>query len=196
VLVQKTLDFGGKVSKLVSLSASYASVQFYKYLIREKYDLPREQQLLDFIEHKPPHFDSRVFELPSNAEIVNNLIWRARIDFRRNSIATLAQAHFNQKQLNGVNTKQMLKMLTDLNDRWEDKPLWYRVGVYAKKERYLKEVEVKGEIVSASRTRIVSRNVELTREYTLEQETWILAKFWPSTCNSYPFDPATEKSTA
>jgi len=39
-------------------------------------------------------------------------VWRARIDFRRNSISTLAQAHFSPKVLHGVNTKQMLVMLT------------------------------------------------------------------------------------
>jgi tRNA(His) 5'-end guanylyltransferase len=48
-LLQKTLDFGGKVNKLITLSASFASVQFYKHLIRQKYELPQDQRVLLFI---------------------------------------------------------------------------------------------------------------------------------------------------
>jgi len=193
-LVQKTLDFGGKVSKLVSLSAGYASVQFHKHLVRAT---EGDERLLNFIEFHPPHFDSRVFELPTNAEIVNNLTWRSRIDFRRNSIATMAQAHFSPRELHGVNTKQMLKMLEEKNDRWEDAPRWYRFGCFAKKEKYIKEVEVKGETVRASRTRLVTRTVEMTKEFTKDQEEWILAREWPEAATvSFPTDPIMEKRQA
>jgi tRNA(His) guanylyltransferase len=187
-LIQKNFDFNGKVSKITSLSSAYASVRFYKYLIAEKYDLPQEQKLLDFIEQHPPHFDSRVFELPSNAEIVNNLVWRARIDFRRNSISTLAHAHFTPRQLHGINTKQMIAMLVEKSDRWEDQPLWYRFGVFAKKEKFIKQVQVKNETVTATRTRTVARNIELSKEYTKTQEEWMLSKFWPAEAMSYPTD--------
>lgn len=140
---------------------------------------PSETRLLEHLERAMPHFDSRVFNVPTNAELVNNVMWRASWDFRRNSISTLAQAHFSPKQLHGKNTKQQLEMMAEKGISWDDQPDWYKWGVFAKREKFIKEVEVKGAIVKAVRSRIAARSFELTRKFTKELEELIVDKHWP-----------------
>uniref|UniRef100_A0A6B2LCK8 tRNAHis guanylyltransferase catalytic domain-containing protein n=1 Tax=Arcella intermedia TaxID=1963864 RepID=A0A6B2LCK8_9EUKA len=173
------LDFDGKVQKLGTLSAGYASMCFHKFLIREPYEA-NEQHLLQHIEKAGPHFDSRVFNVPSHAELVNNLMWRSLHDFRRNSISSLAQCHFSQKALNGKNTDQQLEMLLEKGVDWNLQPAWYKYGTFAKKVKFEKESTLPdGKVVTAVRTRIETRDIEMNKTYTKEQEDWVTSKYWP-----------------
>ena len=53
-------------------------------------------------------FDSRVFNIPKE-EVCNYFIWR-QLDWMRNSVQMLAQAHFSHKQLQGKNQQAMHEM--------------------------------------------------------------------------------------
>jgi len=173
------LEFGGKVQKLTTLTAGYASMCFYKHLTREKYEQD-EQQLLDHIEKHGPHFDARVFNVPTNAEIVNNLMWRSLHDYRRNSISSLAQCHFSQKALNGKNTDQQMELLLTKGLDWHAQPIWYKYGTFAKKERFEIETQLPdGKMIMATRSKLVAKDIEMSKTYTKEQEDWITAKYWP-----------------
>jgi len=185
-------DFDAKVQKITTLSAGFASVCFYKALKNEKFEA-EEQSLVEHIERTKPHFDARVFNVPSNVELVNNLLWRASWDFRRNSISTLAQAHFSSKQLHGKNTKVQMEMLNDKGIHWESQPDWYKWGVFAKKEKYLKESDVKGEKVTSVRTRITVKSFEMARKYEKKQEDWIVSKYWPLSQEVINFEVEQEK---
>jgi len=169
------LDFDGKVQKIATLSAGLASVCFYKHLKSEPFDT----ELTDHIERTKPYFDSRIFNVPSNIELVNNVLWRASWDFRRNSISTLAQAHFSPKQLHGKNTKQQMEMMQEKGISWDAQPDWYKFGVFAKREKYIKEVEVKGEMVKAARTRTTVKSFEMDKAKTKAHEEWIVSRYWP-----------------
>jgi len=181
-------DFDGKVQKITTLTASFASVCFYKYLKTEKF----EESLVDHIERTKPHFDSRIFNVPTNMEIVNNLLWRASWDFKRNSISTLAQAHFSPKQLHGKNTKQQLEMLKEKGISWDAQPDWYKWGIFAKREKFLKETEVKGSKVVAMRSKITIKSFELEKKYDQKQEQWIISKHWPASEDVEKFEAATK----
>jgi len=185
-------DFDAKVQKITTLSAGFASVCFYKALKSEKFEAD-EQSLVEHIERTKPHFDARVFNVSSNVEIVNNLLWRASWDFRRNSISTLAQAHFSSKQLHGKNTKVQMEMLNEKGIHWESQPDWFKWGVFAKKEKYLKESEVKGAKVTSVRTRVTVRAFEMAKKYEKKQEEWIVAKFWPPSQEVIVFEAAQGK---
>jgi len=174
-------EFAGKVQKLTTLTAGYASMCFYKYITREKYD-HNEQHLLEHIEKHGPHFDARIFNVPTNSEIVNNIMWRSLQDYQRNSISSLAQCHYNQKILNGKSTKEQLAMLLEKGIDWHTQPMWYKFGTFAKKERFEKEVELpNGTTVKAIRSRMVTKDIEMSNTYTQEQEDWIMGKYWPDT---------------
>jgi len=173
-------DFDAKVQKITTLAAGYASVCFYKALKSENFTAAADQALVDHIERTRPHFDSRVFNVPSNTEVVNNLLWRASWDFRRNSISTLAQAHFSSKQLHGQNTLKQQEMLKEKGISWDEQPDWFKWGIFAKKEKFIKESEVKGEKVNSVRSRVTVKSLELAKKYEKQQEEWIVSKYWPS----------------
>lgn len=98
--------FGGVVQKMASVAAGVAAAALIE--LRGAKGLP--------------HFDARVFTLPSAVEVGNYFIWRQR-DAVRNSISMAAQAKFSAKQLHGVNTSQMQEMLFSQHGiNWNDYP--------------------------------------------------------------------------
>jgi len=64
----------------------------------------------DVMKSKLAMFDARVFQIPYQEEVINYLIWRQQ-DATRNSISSVAQAHFSTKELHGKNTTEMQDML-------------------------------------------------------------------------------------
>ena len=87
-----------------------------------------------------PHFDARLFTLPSDLEVANYLIWRQR-DAVRNSISMAAQAKFSAKRLHGVNGDQMQDMLwREHNINWNDYPDVHKRGWIV--TRSVREAEV------------------------------------------------------
>ena len=89
--------FDGNVQKVVSVAASIVTATF---------------------NHMRPErtafFDARTFTIPDPTEVVNYFIWRQK-DCVRNSISSLAQAHFSHAQLHGKNCDAMQEML------WQEK---------------------------------------------------------------------------
>ena len=103
--------FGGKIQKIVSISASMASHAFYRgYEPIEKLDW--EQR---------PLFDSRVFNLPFE-EVTNYFIWRQQ-DAMRNSVNMLGQFHFSHKELHGKKIQDVKDMLESKGISWDDIPI-------------------------------------------------------------------------
>lgn len=98
--------FGGVVQKMASVAAGIATAT----LITR-----RGNKGL-------PHFDARVFTLPSVTEVANYFVWRQR-DAVRNSVSMAAQAKFSPRQLHGVNSDQMQDMLwREHAVNWNDYP--------------------------------------------------------------------------
>lgn len=101
--------FDGNVQKIVSVAASYASMVFNSSIVAAGY---------------PPAavFDARVFTIPDPIEVENYFIWRQQ-DATRNSIQSVAQAHFSHKSMHGLNTSQLQERLfTEKGINWSDLP--------------------------------------------------------------------------
>jgi tRNA(His) guanylyltransferase len=110
--------FDGKVFKLNSVCASIATAYFNYYAQENFSDKP-----LAF-------FDCRSFQVPSKWEAVNCLIWR-ELDATRNSILSAGQANFSQKQLQGLNIKQIQeKLFQEKGINWNDYPDYFKKGTY------------------------------------------------------------------
>jgi len=89
------------IQKMVSVSASMASVFFREELVTGHYAF----------------FDSRAFNVPKE-EVANYFVWRQK-DCIRNSVSSLAQANFSHKQLQGKSCDDMKLMLIGKDEDWE-----------------------------------------------------------------------------
>ena len=116
--------FGNNLQKMCSVSASMATLAFNKAFNDNivKYidnnldadcgvtkDLTEYTKILINARNKGAMFDSRVFTIPKE-EVCNALIWR-RQDATRNSIQSVGQANFSQKELHGKSCNDIQDML-------------------------------------------------------------------------------------
>lgn len=130
--------FGNNLQKMCSVSASMATLAFNKFFsgrVQEfMYDccdefgddvLPEKQNDYElahnvyFKKFNAAMFDSRVFTIPKE-EVCNYLIWRQQ-DATRNSIQSVGQANFSQKELHGKSCNNIQDMLmTQKGINWND----------------------------------------------------------------------------
>lgn len=97
--------FDGRISKICSVGASIATAYFNIKMQKKKKELAL--------------FDSRVFSIPEH-DVVNYFIWRQQ-DAVRNSIQSLAHAHFGHKQIQGLNTNELQeKLFKERNINWNN----------------------------------------------------------------------------
>ena len=130
--------FGNNLQKMCSVSASMATLAFNKFFSEQVQDfmyaccddfgddvLPEKQNDYElahnvyFKKFNGAMFDSRVFTIPKE-EVCNYLIWRQQ-DATRNSIQSVGQANFSQKELHGKscnNIQDMLMLQKGIN--WND----------------------------------------------------------------------------
>ena len=132
--------FDGNIQKMVSVSASMATMAFNRFFREETESTFRSLKFSseDMLEEKrfnlyrkkfnSAMFDSRVFNLPES-EVCNYFIWRQQ-DATRNSIETLGRCHFSDKELFGVNCSQIQdKLMTEKGVNWNDCPVFYKRGM-------------------------------------------------------------------
>ena len=130
--------FDYSVQKMCSVSASMATLAFNKFFSEHVQDfmyaccddfgddvLPEKQndyELAHNVYFKKLYtamFDSRVFTIPKE-EVCNYFIWRQQ-DSTRNSIQSVGQANFSQRELNGKSCNDIQDMLmTQKSINWND----------------------------------------------------------------------------
>mmetsp|Transcript_10074 Transcript_10074/g.30898 ORF Transcript_10074/g.30898 Transcript_10074/m.30898 type:complete len:285 (-) Transcript_10074:966-1820(-) len=174
-----SLPFNGRVQKVVSVTAGYASARFNKHISAQSFEAPADAVLVERIMRSEAHFDARVFALTDEGTLIDYMRWRALMDCRRNSISMLAQAHFAPERLHAVEAQHVLRMLREEKGiEWEDEPAFFRFGTYVKKEQYLKEAfnPLKQVAVTATRTRPAARSFEFK---PAQAAAYLLTRFWP-----------------
>lgn len=123
--------FGYNVQKVVSVSASMATLSFnnaFKRYVSELIPMDLSNSSKEDIKYynaldkailKGAFFDSRCFNIPKE-EVNNCLLWRQQ-DATRNSIQALAQSLYPHKQIEGIDTKKLQdKMFTEKGINWND----------------------------------------------------------------------------
>ena len=83
-------------------------------------------------QEKLPHFDARVFQLPSKDEAANVFLWRA-MDARKNAISMVAQSRFSHKALHEKDQKAMLAMLAEAGVDFDSLPACFRRGTFVRR---------------------------------------------------------------
>lgn len=129
--------FDGKMQKVVSILASMATAKFtYEVASNEDPEFAAYAKKL-------PHFDTRLFTLPSREEAANAFLWRC-LDAERNAISMAAHANFSHTRLQGVSQTGMLDMLHDHGIVFSDFPAFFRQGTFVRRQtirRVLSEAE-------------------------------------------------------
>lgn len=147
--------FDNNLQKMVSVSASVASVNF-TYNSYKIWGSIGVREPIPII--KPAYFDSRAFVLPKE-EVTNYFIWRQQ-DATRNSVQMLARSLYSHKQLENKNNSQLQEMCFQKGINWNDCPTSQKRGRCIVKTKTMKEgVNPKtGEVFQAERSEWVIDN--------------------------------------
>lgn len=108
--------FQNNIQKMVSISASLASVTF-----TQNSHLIWGPNII-----KPAYFDSRVFVLPKE-EVCNYFLWRQQ-DASRNSVQMLARSLYSHKECHNKNNSQLQEMCFQKGHNWNDCPTSQKRG--------------------------------------------------------------------
>jgi len=117
--------FGKEVQKIVSISASQATVHFNG--IYSKVSSSPES----WGDSPPAVFDSRVFVLP-DYEVINYFIWRQQ-DWTRNSVQMAARSVYSHNQVKDKKNAEMQDMLIEKGINWNDYTIPQKRGVCIRK---------------------------------------------------------------
>jgi tRNA(His) guanylyltransferase len=133
---ESQIFFDGKVQKLCSVLAGLATAAFTRAVLGADPEFAAYAARL-------PHFDARVFGLPSREEGANAFLWR-EMDATRNAVSMTAFANFSHKSLHGVSVSGMRERIAAAGIDFEAYPVAFRRGSYFRRvmsERPLTEAE-------------------------------------------------------
>ncbi|WP_297419033.1 tRNA(His) guanylyltransferase Thg1 family protein [Clostridium sp.] len=139
--------FGKNIQKMVSVSASMATLAFNKAFHDNIYSkIPNDDEIKLYEKYKnkinTALFDSRVFNIPKE-EVNNCFVWRQQ-DATRNSIEMVGRAYFSHKELYKVNCNQIQdKLFLEKGINWNNLPTYQKRGVCIVKEQYQLDNEQK-----------------------------------------------------
>ena len=131
--------FDYEVQKLCSISASMATMFFnkkFKEFVKNAYEYGNinENDFLN-IYSKDAMFDSRCFNI-SKEEVCNLIYWR-QLDAIRNSILSIGQANFSQKELQNKSCNEIKEMLKPIGQNIDKYPTYLQRGsAFYKKDNY------------------------------------------------------------
>lgn len=148
---KRTFIFGGKISKITSIIASYGSVRFNYYLLKniEKWkDEKNYNKIKEKILSGTAHFDGRVFNIEMN-DVVDYFKWRSCWDCIRNSKQRFGKYYLSEKQLHGLSTNDIVKVCKEdkeIMKKWNGCKDWNdctdqsKYGIFIKKQLIKKMV--------------------------------------------------------
>jgi tRNA(His) guanylyltransferase len=179
----QTAPFNGRLVKFASVLSGFTSVRFAHHLARQDFSGEKEQSIRAKIENPMHHFDCRVFNVPSRAEALNNMLWRQQHDCRRNSTTNLFIycGKFTPKEADGLNTEEKLKKMAEHGVFYDDMHPAFRFGSVAKREDFdFPCTNPKtNEPLVAKRTRVAHRQFPLG-PFSEEAVALLFEKKWPS----------------
>lgn len=151
--IKTDAQFGYNLSKLISVSASIATSEFAKYLLKNT------------LINEFPYFDSRVFNIPED-DVCNYFIWRQE-DCIRNAISMIGQQHYSPKQLNRVSTKQLKeKLISEHNFNFDSLSSYQLNGILILRTN----IEGKSILHTLPKTPIIKNSREVIEKIVNEKE--------------------------
>lgn len=151
--------FSNNLQKIVSVSASIASVTFTNNSHKIWGSIGVREPIPTI---KPAYFDSRVFVLPKE-EVTNYFIFRQQ-DATRNSVQMLARSLYSHKQLENKNNSELQELCFQKGKNWNDCPTFQKRGRCIVKTKTMKEGTnpKTGEVFQAERSEwVVDQNIPI-----------------------------------
>lgn len=96
--VDKVHPYNGRMQKLASVTAGFASARFNYHLNHPQdqwQDMPMALQIR--MKESIAYFDSRVVPCPNNTVIMETVYWRSNFDAFRNAISQISFANYSNK---------------------------------------------------------------------------------------------------
>jgi tRNA(His) guanylyltransferase len=146
--------FDNNLQKMVSISASMASVAFTMNSWRiwgyDEQDYDGNECGSPIL--KPAYFDSRAFVMPES-DVCNYFLWRQQ-DATRNSVQMLARTLYSHKQLENKANAELQELCFQKGINWNDCPTTQKRGRCIVKQTSLKEGKnpKTGEVFMAQRS--------------------------------------------
>lgn len=125
------LFFGGKIQKMCSVLSALTTSIFISELLRSG---------LAHLVHKLPHFDCRVFSLPSETEAANTILWRER-DATKNAISMAARSFYSHKALQDKSGDEMKEMIREAGFDFESYPAFFKRGTFVQRKAKVGYIE-------------------------------------------------------
>ena len=117
------IPFAGKAQKMVSVLAGLATAAFTRAIL--------DGPLASYAE-RLPHFDARVFQLPSKEEAANMILWR-EADATKNAISMAARHYYPHEALNEKTGSQMQELLFAKGVNFNDYSPRFKRGTYVRR---------------------------------------------------------------
>ncbi|CAG9962917.1 unnamed protein product [Clonostachys byssicola] len=175
-------SFNDRAMKIATLAAGFCSVHFYSHLVNALAESPDPPLKKDLGSLPLPHFDGRVFNVPTVEECLNNVLWRCRGDAVRNSVSAFARSFFSTRELHGKNQEEMIEMVRREKgiDYREAVPRWALEGSVVKKTLVeLEAVNKKtGERALSTRTKTRCEDRGIT-EFSDATLALVKERHWP-----------------
>jgi tRNA(His) 5'-end guanylyltransferase len=126
--------FNGRVNKLSSLVAAYASVKFNQHLFEKISDRPElENKVFQAI------FDGRTWGVDEDIKILSSILDRVR-DAEKNSKSMFARAYCTHSELMNKNALEQITYCKEkTGNDWNGIKNDFKYGTFIKKEKFLKE---------------------------------------------------------
>ncbi len=115
--------FRGKVQKMASVLAGMATAAFTRAVVNGP---------LAAFADRMPHFDARVFQLPTKAEAANAVLWR-ELDATKNAVSMAARHYYSAKELHGKSGSEMQEMLFARGANFNDYPAFFKRGTFLRR---------------------------------------------------------------
>lgn len=169
------LFFNGNVEKIVSITASIATIAFNKKYAEIVGNL-KDDAMIELYSPNlwKAQFDSRTFCLPDVSEVHNYILSRQQ-DATRNSIQMVGHANFSNAEMRNKNSSEIQDMLITKGINWNNYPSKFKRGCIVVKEIYEKDVTLpNGENISGvKRKRWAEKEIPiLTKEPDFISSLW------------------------
>lgn len=119
-----SIFFDHRIAKMSSVLASFATAAFIRALAGGPYS-GRISSL--------PHFDCRVWSVPSRAEATNVFLWR-ELDATKNAVQMAARSVYSHKECDHKNGSQLQEMLFAKGINFNDYPAHFKRGTFVRRK--------------------------------------------------------------
>lgn len=136
------LVYSGRVQKLTSLSASFATMKFNEFIRHKLETSGVDGEKRELLEKKvgKAFFDSRIFQVDTEVETFNAVLWRMK-DCVRNSKMVYAQSILSHKECMNKKGDELVLACQERGHDWNIIQERYKYGTLIKKESFIKPVE-------------------------------------------------------